>query len=624
MAVRDADILQLQHALATLTRRVQALEAAAAAGNGEDRRVPPVRPPEVARNMPAANPAPGTGEALAGAGQVESLLALLLEGVAVLDTAEDIKGHPRYFSRLARRLNLRLLLLKRWTTGLQLLHAEGLAPARGATGERAGPAQAQRIATRPDDLFGMLAQERVVYAGPTPIKHFPLDLSLLLGRVADRHLVVWPLPLRGRWNTFILIDGDGAQGEALAAVEILARYAVAQLVLMERGVQRDRGRKVQGLLAAELERRRAAPAAREAAAAPAPAAPAQTDSAAVAERQLMAPTPPAKPAAAARRPLRDDPPAIRPPGDGPVGSAAELAGILADVGGGGPSVAARDVSAAASAAEAVMREINELPALPRVANHILALIADPNTTAARLEQAIVLDQALTAKVLRIANSSFYGGLRDVNTVSEAIVRLGFITIRNWTLATAAKSVFLEGNESALLQRIWQQSVMSAMASQLVADRMRHPTPETVFVGGLMQNIGQLALARARPDAFLQILEASSEAQVPYYLVERDLLGFDHGDLGALLIREWNLSPALEEAVRRHHRLDQAGDPQASRLAAIIALGEEVAQCSGGAPDEGATLWEQSEPARLLGLGEPDYVELVEKARRLAIDPRLFA
>ncbi|MHB8079928.1 MAG: HDOD domain-containing protein, partial [Candidatus Krumholzibacteriia bacterium] len=320
-------------------------------------------------------------------------------------------------------------------------------------------------------------------------------------------------------------------------------------------------------------------------------------------------------------------PAAPVPGDGPVRSPAELATILRDVGEGvrGPGRSPVAPVAGATAAvvdpEELIRRVGELPALPRVANHILALIADPNTTAGKLEKAIILDQALTAKILKIANSSFYGGLRDVNTVSEAIVRLGFVTIRNWTLVTAAKSVFLDAASGPALQQIWQQSVLSAMASQLVAEHVRHSSPESVFVGGLMQNIGQLALAKASPELFRQVLDTSADAQVPYHVVERELLGFDHGALGALLIREWNLSDELEEAVRTHHHLAEAG--AARPLAAMIALGEEIAACSGSVPDEGLTIWEMSEAARLLDVPETTYVDLLEKARRLRIDPRLF-
>jgi HD-like signal output (HDOD) protein len=161
-----------------------------------------------------------------------------------------------------------------------------------------------------------------------------------------------------------------------------------------------------------------------------------------------------------------------------------------------------------------------------------------------------------------------------------------------------------------------------MASQLVAQALREQEPETVFLGGLMQNIGQLVLARAETETFHEIVEQSAAHQVPYHMVEREILGFDHGELGALLIREWNLSRELEEAVRFHHRLDEV-EP-GNRLPAMIALGEEIADCSGSRPEEDEVYWENSEPARYLDVSAEIYAELREQARLLSIDPQFFA
>ena len=127
-------------------------------------------------------------------------------------------------------------------------------------------------------------------------------------------------------------------------------------------------------------------------------------------------------------------------------------------------------------------------------------VVDWRRMLARLEKAVAMDQALTAKILRIANSPFYGAVREIKTVSEAIVRLGFVTIRNWTLVTATRSVFLGAGATPLFHKIWRQSILTAMAAQLVAQTVRKSEPETVFVGGLMQNIGQLVLAAPEGDA----------------------------------------------------------------------------------------------------------------------------
>jgi HD-like signal output (HDOD) protein len=277
------------------------------------------------------------------------------------------------------------------------------------------------------------------------------------------------------------------------------------------------------------------------------------------------------------------------------------------------------------APEDILHQSGDLPAMPKAALHILSVIEDPRTTATRLEKAVAMDQALTAKILRIANSPFYGAVREIKTVSEAIVRLGFVTIRNWTLVTATKSVFLGAGAGALFHKIWRQSVLTAMAAQLVAQTVRRSEPETVFVGGLMQNIGQLVLARSQPELFQQVLSISAEEQLPYYIVEQELLGFDHGDLGALLIKEWNLSEDLEQAVRWHHRLDHP-DIVCADLAAMVALGEEVAACSGSNEAEAAeeSTLEISQAARLLGLSPELMERLRQQSRELSIDPGLFA
>ena len=103
--------------------------------------------------------------------------------------------------------------------------------------------------------------------------------------------------------------------------------------------------------------------------------------------------------------------------------------------------------------------------------------------------------------------------------------------------------------------------------QLVAQALGRGNPDNVFIGGLMQNIGQLVLARSHPEMFQDILNESAERELPYHIVERGRLGFDHGELGALLIQEWNLSQELEDAVRWHHRFDH-DSAQSQRTAAI--------------------------------------------------------
>jgi len=536
------------------------------------------------------------------------LLSLLRAGIAELDAAADFKDIPRFFGRQAVKLGLRFLLLKRWRTGLQVLKAVGATmPEEACQKRRDGRAP---IPIPEDEFFTAISEERSIYAGPVPVKHFPLELTLLLGRGSkDRQIVVLPMVVRGNWNTFVYLDADHGTERALGALEILARYALTKLDRLG-SVQPRGGKRVAAIARQELTRRQEQQARRLEASSLATNMPSLNEASAGDDPVSQADQIFAAMQSAPQAHTAGDPSAHAPGVTQPVAeSGAETLSTPPDNG-------------SELTPEQLLRHSGELPALPRAACHILAVIEDPRTTATRLEKAIATDQALTAKVLRVANSPFYGAVRDIKTVSEAIVRLGFVSIRNWTMVAATKSVFLAPGTGLLFKKIWRQSVLSALSAQLVAQAVKYPESEAVFIGGLMQNIGQLVLARAEPELFQSVIESSSSSRRPYHLVERDILGFDHGELGAQLIREWNLSQQLEEAVRGHHRLDE--DIPEIKMAAMIALGEEIAAVTSGADLMTDGDWDDSEAAAILDVSETLYHDLREQADHVNIDPMFFS
>ena len=619
MSGQSRDIHQILDSLGRLKERVQELDATAADGKS-------------------------------GRSIQRDTLVLLRAGLAELDGLVRPSEFPQFFARFAGRTGLRMILLKKWRSGLQVCAERNVTMPEEAKSKRSdGRAP---IPTEPDDLFAAVGRERQVYAGPVPLKAFPMDLTLLMGRGSqDRRIVVLPLPSQDRWSTFVYLDGDQSHEAELTVAEFLARHAVDRLRLMQQGDLTPEGQ-VASLLKQELHRRRdrlqkqtendAPSLGRRGNVEPSAETEALADETGTestlnwVHRDGDDPQQTCEPLDLDDLDLESTTPRVSRPL--PVsavraGQAREEADAIVaawEEAVLGLPVPPEDYQSVSSppptpmAVEDILHQSGDLPAMPKAALHILSVIEDPRTTATRLERAVAMDQALTAKILRIANSPFYGAVREIKTVSEAIVRLGFVTIRNWTLVTATKSVFLGSGAGLLFHKIWRQSVMSAMASQLVAQAVRKADPETVFVGGLMQNIGQLVLARSHPELFQQVLTVSAEEGLPYHVVEQELLGFDHGDLGALLIKEWNLSEDLEQAVRWHHRLDHP-DIECHDLAALVALGEEVAACTGSADPENDTLrWEHSRAAAALGLSEPFFQKLRGEARELSIDPALFS
>ncbi len=661
MTTKTKDLQDILQTLDTLQTRVQELTTDDQPGTEVE--VPVAEPPAPAiSNVEKATPP--SPEALvapmpSARGEVGvEAMSLLRAGMSDLSTMSQFKNFPAYFVKLAARTGLRMLLLKRWTTGLQVFLEENIkVPAEAKKKRSDGRAP---IPTTKTDIFEATAHEATVYCGPVPVKHFPLDLTLMLGRGSrDRQVIILPLPSQGHWNTFLYLDADQTTEKSLAVAEILAQFALSRMILLSKGVRSRHGR-VAGILKSELYRRQKSQAVR---ANRGPQPPGETvdegnnawdtetglnteknagtygDAAPVVPgndleidpflvQEKQQPDEAVPPEKRKKRKLKLAPAeAVAPDKNDEVAEDSQTAASLPEE----PQWDNQDSSGPKLTPEMILRQSGELPALPKAACHIMAVIEDPRTTATKLESALAMDQALTAKVLRIANSPFYGAVREIKTVSEAIVRLGFIAIRNWTLVTAARSVFLAPGAGMLYQKIWRQSVMSAMAGQLVAQVVGKADPEAVFIGGLMQNIGQLVLARSHPELFQEILTESSDGGRPYHEVEIEMLGFDHGALGSLLIKEWNLSKELEDAVRWHHNFAD-DEAQNAQVAAMIALGEEIAVTSSGEDSDPEDDTEDqgngaapslSDSARFLGVTSGRLAELREKADQLKIDPHFF-
>lgn len=202
----------------------------------------------------------------------------------------------------------------------------------------------------------------------------------------------------------------------------------------------------------------------------------------------------------------------------------------------------------------IILNAKDLPAMPHVASKVLELAGNPETTAAKLQKVIQDDQAMAARILKIANSALYGCSRQIKTLTEAIVMLGFNTIRSLVVTSAARNMYLaEGKTMGLKERLlWEHSIGCAIACRILVTP-RHPMyAEEAFLAGLMHDIGKLVLNQYASDVFDQVVQEVYNEGRNFAAVERELLGFDHTEVGAMLVTKWKLSPVMEEAIRFHH------------------------------------------------------------------------
>ncbi|MDY6842632.1 MAG: HDOD domain-containing protein [Thermodesulfobacteriota bacterium] len=199
----------------------------------------------------------------------------------------------------------------------------------------------------------------------------------------------------------------------------------------------------------------------------------------------------------------------------------------------------------------IVRDIDELPTIPTVANRILELTTNMESTSiSELGKTIAADEALTVKILKISNSPFYGCQREISTVPRAIMILGLSAIKNLVMAASIEQVYKRfGLKEQLL---WEHSIGCAIASHIIAKKVRFAHSEEALSGGLLHDIGKVVLNTKTPERYQTIVERVYNNGEIFFDVENEEYGFNHCDVGIHVVKKWNLSQALEHVVFSHH------------------------------------------------------------------------
>jgi putative nucleotidyltransferase with HDIG domain len=254
----------------------------------------------------------------------------------------------------------------------------------------------------------------------------------------------------------------------------------------------------------------------------------------------------------------------------------------------------------------VIRNLGELPPLPQVAARAIRIAGESSTSSADLQELIRTDQALTAQVLRVANSAMFGRVREVTTLTEALLTLGFSTTRSVVLASSVKNLFTRGPVGLQERILWEHALVTAITGSAFSRAVGHSATEEVFLAGLMHDIGKCVLILKFPEAYGALLRRINGEEQDGISLELDAFGFDHAMVGEALLQSWNLSQDIQAVVRWHHD-PPLSHPEHRRLVALVALGNQTAidlQVGVGMPDAlaGAT-WEAMD---ILDLGEGPY------------------
>jgi putative nucleotidyltransferase with HDIG domain len=263
------------------------------------------------------------------------------------------------------------------------------------------------------------------------------------------------------------------------------------------------------------------------------------------------------------------------------------------------------------AIEEVIKHIGDLPSLPAVVIELLSTIEQEDIDIHMLGARIALDQSLTAKTLRLANSSFYGLQSKVTSIAQAISVLGFRSIRSLVTACAVTGSFPDtANGSFNFKAFWRHSVATGVCAKLLAHRLK-VNPDSAFTAGLLHDIGALVLATRFPSQYEEALAYRKQHDCSMVEAEQAVLGLDHALVGSALAGYWKFPLAMQSAVANHHAGGDSATPAldlvvlaANTLAHALDLAEVEDEL---VPPLSAHVWQ------VLALSEADSMALFRAA-----------
>ncbi|MES2104449.1 MAG: HDOD domain-containing protein [Pseudomonadota bacterium] len=232
----------------------------------------------------------------------------------------------------------------------------------------------------------------------------------------------------------------------------------------------------------------------------------------------------------------------------------------------------------------LIKKIHELPALSAVVTELLSSIDHEEVDVDSIATKISHDQALTAKTLRLANSSFYGMQHKINSIQEAIAILGFRSVRTLITTTAITGSFARGHTSRFnFQSFWRHSIATAVCAKQLASHVK-ANQDYAFTAGLLHDIGKLVLVTRYAEQYDQVMLQRAEQDSYILDAERAILTTDHAAVGKVLTAYWKFPEDMQNAVANHHNTDQANE---GMLTAIVHIADILAHALDLSQDEAA-------------------------------------
>jgi putative nucleotidyltransferase with HDIG domain len=230
--------------------------------------------------------------------------------------------------------------------------------------------------------------------------------------------------------------------------------------------------------------------------------------------------------------------------------------------------------------EQIVARTTDLPSIPAAALRIIREAESADASAASIANHLATDQALSVRVLRLANSSYYGLERQITDLNEAVVILGMRVVKNLAMVASTYPWMTRPLAGYCLgpEEMWKHAFATAVGAQEVASLSRKVSPESAFTAGLLHDVGKVALSVWLESKVTAILHYATREKIGFDDAERKILGFDHTHVGEHLAKSWNLPEEICLCARYHHHPSDC--PTGSAMVDCVHVGNYLVLCMG--------------------------------------------
>lgn len=274
--------------------------------------------------------------------------------------------------------------------------------------------------------------------------------------------------------------------------------------------------------------------------------------------------------------------------------------------------------------EYIVSKVEDIKVLPEIINRIIEITDDPDSTVHDMEKVILKDQVLTTKILRLANSAYYGYARKISTISQATVLLGFQAIKGIALASTVRTYLTNELKGYSLEKneLWSQSQTCAIISRYIAKTIKYPNPEEAYIAGLLRDIGKTILNQHMEKEYREVLGKIESDKISFLDAEKEVLGFGHAEIGEKVGEKWSLPKDLVEAIGYHHTPELATvNPL---LVSIVHIADAITMMMGvGIGLDGLSYNLSPMAIQTLNLDELQFQDIISQVTDLIKDEESF-